>query len=889
LMHKLLKSHMCRKHVALAFIAAFITYTFLQASVRSAPDESWKLDVTGFGLTTSWNLPADGEGRAYIFVDDMIKALRLGSEVTDAGMLLGWGGRQSMLKQGSTDFGGRTLTGPILLLDGKLSFPLLDVDIFGVKLTTDRKAKTATIAVPRASLKSFGVSKAPGPTILLIQLTHAPQSIVSFILTSPDRLVIDLAETTVDPAQSMDVTAPEATRIRASMNKPGVARVVLELTRQGAGAYVYQDPSDLSLIKVSYPGTVKAVAFSERGGLTGYLINSTKQMTALKTTTDGIRARVLIPDHIPDKTIKPKGEGYAINPSPYPWTDMELDIGGRSLGIPIIDGTSAFLPLLNRMTEARAVVRGSLALEIDFAEAIGLPALMDDDGAITMKIPGMSAALPLGISSLAEKGVRLDAADDGNNGIKLRITGLDYKEASLSLENEGRRLVLSSGGRVESLSVFDDNGVKRLTFGFSDPAQKPILVPQDDGCYLMEFPGIRTVGEKAAKTDLGQTGSIGWVETNEGVKCVLRLASGLVALQRQSASEGSVIIDVGYKILGYRLESENGTSRITIEASGPMKAQVFRLREPDRIVVDMPGFVEGPQSSEDVAVGGIRKVRRGQNTIGVARIVFDLEKYIGHTWEPTLAGSGLEIVLAEKLSGLFGRLILLDPGHGGKDGGAVGNSIIEKLVNLDIALKLRGMLEEQGAVVVMTRSADVKVELLERSGMANLLLPDAIICIHSNSVISPTPNGTETFYFNNEELSRELASAVHKSLVDRIGLANRGLFKKEYHMIKETYSPSVLIEVGFLSNVNDASMLADDAFRTKAAVGIFDGLVSYFSGTAQEKWALMKEGLTQSSIVPHYAEPSSAWPGLYLQRPWAEEAVKPPDPSAVSEGPGSMK
>nr|HPI02008.1 N-acetylmuramoyl-L-alanine amidase [Bacillota bacterium] len=291
-------------------------------------------------------------------------------------------------------------------------------------------------------------------------------------------------------------------------------------------------------------------------------------------------------------------------------------------------------------------------------------------------------------------------------------------------------------------------------------------------------------------------------------------------------------------------------------------------------------FVEGQQKFDEILKGGILRVRSGQNTIGVARLVFDLDKYIGHTWSPSAEGFGIDIELAEKLSGLLGRLILIDPGHGGKDGGAVGNALKEKDVNLDISLRLRALLETQGAVVIMTRSDDTKVELLERANIANLLLPDAIVCIHANSVISQLPNGTETYYFNNDTLSKELADSVHKSLVDRIRLTNRGLFKKEYYMVKETYSPSVLVEVGFLSNAQDAAMLSDQAFRAKAAEGIYDGLVSYFSGSAQEAWASMRENLYLASSVPSYQMPTALWPGLYIERPW--KAEMPPDMTSLT-------
>jgi hypothetical protein len=168
--------------------------------------------------------------------------------------------------------------------------------------------------------------------------------------------------------------------------------------------------------------------------------------------------------------------------------------------------------------------------------------------------------------------------------------------------------------------------------------------------------------------------------------------------------------------------------------------------------------------------------------------------------------------------------------------------------------------------------------------MANILLPDIIVCIHANSVISEGPNGTETYYFNTEELSKELALSVHKSLVDRIKLASRGVFSKDYHMVAATLSPSILIEVGFLSNRQDSAMLADSSFRQKAAEGIYDGVASYFGGTAHERWAAVREAALSASLSYRFGTGGISWPGLMLYEPWVPEPVAiEPDTDALPQ------
>ena len=851
----------------------------LGLSAAAAPGV-WKLEVYGFGTVSTWQLLEDAGGRTYIGIKELAEALRLGIDSCDGTYTLRWGGKEAKLKEGSLALSGKALSSPVCLQGGKICFPVRDLEAFGVKLAADEKSKTVLVTVPRSVVASMEKASTEGPSLFTVRLSFAPAKIESFVLSAPDRLVIDLYETTVEPAVSMDVKSSEVTRMRASMNRPGVARVVLELTKSGSGAKVYQDPYDPSLVRISYPGAVKSVEQAEVAGVRGFLIGTTAPVRDIRTSPTKEGLVLELPDVLPDKGLNTAGVGYSAQAPKHPWTELRLEPGPYSFGAASQSGNSLFIPLLSDMTSIRAYTTGALTIEFCFSAGIKMPEIDIQDDGISLTVKGIGTALPMNRTGLLEN--RIEVLTQGTGTLETRITirGTKSGNASATLEDEGRRLVLSFGGVMEAVDVFKDNGVRRLTFKFSGLSAPCGMKALGPGSYLLEFPGLGSVKEKAAASGLEDSGKVSWIQAAEGLKCMLELSAGKVAVQRSAQTEGTFVVDIGYELTGCAVESANGTSRIRLTSSGPIDAQVFRLREPDRLVVDLPGFVEGRQKYDEILKGGVLRVRSGQNTIGVARLVFDLDRYIGHTWSSLAEGFGIDIELAEKLAGLSGRLILIDPGHGGKDGGAVGNNLKEKDVNLDISLKLRDLLEAQGAVVVMTRSDDIKVELIERSNIANLLLPDAVVCIHSNSVISQLPNGTETYYFSNEALSRELADSVHKSLVDRIRLANRGLFKKEYYMVKETYSPSVLVEVGFLSNAQDAVQLADQAFRSKAAEGIYDGLISYFSGSAQESWAPMRETLYLASTVPAYQGPAALWPGLYIERPWKAEL--PPDMTSLA-------
>jgi N-acetylmuramoyl-L-alanine amidase CwlD len=173
-------------------------------------------------------------------------------------------------------------------------------------------------------------------------------------------------------------------------------------------------------------------------------------------------------------------------------------------------------------------------------------------------------------------------------------------------------------------------------------------------------------------------------------------------------------------------------------------------------------------------------------------------------------------------------LICIDPGHGGKDHGTTGpTGVMEKDVNLDIALRLRNKLVDAGFKVIMTRESDINHSLAEITDFANSSNADLFISIHNNSHPSAEMNGTQTFYFNQSPSGNLLATYINTGTIDQIGTVNRGVKSSNFKVLKNTKMVSALIEGVFMNNPNEEAQLKDENFRDKIATGIYNGIIEY--------------------------------------------------------------
>jgi N-acetylmuramoyl-L-alanine amidase len=182
---------------------------------------------------------------------------------------------------------------------------------------------------------------------------------------------------------------------------------------------------------------------------------------------------------------------------------------------------------------------------------------------------------------------------------------------------------------------------------------------------------------------------------------------------------------------------------------------------------------------------------------------------------------------------LEGRKIVLDPGHGGFDSGAVGvNGIKEKDIVLNIARKLQSKLQQSGASVIITRSGDNYISLGNRVEQSNESKGHAFLSIHANSSTSSSASGVETHYYSKStstaKESKELAECMQQALIKELPANNRGVKDSSFQVIRQKSVPSVLVEIGFLSNKEEANRLADPQYQERIANALYNGFIQYF-------------------------------------------------------------
>jgi N-acetylmuramoyl-L-alanine amidase len=192
------------------------------------------------------------------------------------------------------------------------------------------------------------------------------------------------------------------------------------------------------------------------------------------------------------------------------------------------------------------------------------------------------------------------------------------------------------------------------------------------------------------------------------------------------------------------------------------------------------------------------------------------------------------------------RVIVLDPGHGGGDIGTAHNGLIEKLVTLDIARRVRALLAAQGWIVKMTRDSDIdpfnpallpamqtdglpnasdRAYLQTRCNVANDANARVFVSIHVNYSPSTAPSGTTFYYTKPQDVA--LAQALERAVIPAAGTADDGVVHANYYVTKHTTMPAVLIETAFISNAADAARLADPTWLAAMARGIAGGIDAY--------------------------------------------------------------
>lgn len=172
-------------------------------------------------------------------------------------------------------------------------------------------------------------------------------------------------------------------------------------------------------------------------------------------------------------------------------------------------------------------------------------------------------------------------------------------------------------------------------------------------------------------------------------------------------------------------------------------------------------------------------------------------------------------------------VVVIDPGHGGKDPGAVGiGGMQEKHVVMTISLEVARILEQQGIQVKLTRTNDYFISLQGRTEMANRMDADLFVSIHANSagMNKPHVSGLETYYFQN---GKNLATVIHRNVLRQVNVNDRKVKQARFYVLRKSAMPAVLVETGFVTGTEDAAKLKNPAYQKQMAKGIAYGIIEY--------------------------------------------------------------
>ena len=186
--------------------------------------------------------------------------------------------------------------------------------------------------------------------------------------------------------------------------------------------------------------------------------------------------------------------------------------------------------------------------------------------------------------------------------------------------------------------------------------------------------------------------------------------------------------------------------------------------------------------------------------------------------------------------------IVIDAGHGGHDGGAVGRTteVTESYLNLQFALKLKSICEEYGFNVVLTRkdmnglysafaTNKKRSEMEKRMEIIEDANPDLVVSIHMNSFSNTSARGAQVFYAETHPEYEEFAQKVQDALNAKIDNAKKTAKSSDFYVINTTPIPSILVECGFLSNPEEEALLVSEEYQKDFCYVLFYGILSYFS------------------------------------------------------------
>ncbi|MGI6607163.1 MAG: SH3 domain-containing protein [Peptococcia bacterium] len=296
----------------------------------------------------------------------------------------------------------------------------------------------------------------------------------------------------------------------------------------------------------------------------------------------------------------------------------------------------------------------------------------------------------------------------------------------------------------------------------------------------------------------------------------------------------------------FKVVENGGKPELSLEGWSQNQYRFRRNNEETKLILELDGKSTRKYEGKVDRVGIAKIEFYPEGNKEIVEIEFDFVPVPGSAQTDSKNITTIPIGIASQSKGLSGKTIVVDPGHasvqpgGWPDPGALGSrtKIQEKDINLSIALKLKSLLEQNGAKVILTHTGQTSLSLAGRAAVANNLPADIFVSIHSNfnnksAVCGHTtyyyaPAGNSVLYAQRYERQR-LASAVQKEMVKSCGRKDNGILQDNFAVLRETRVPSILVETAYLSNWEEEQLLSQDWFRQQLAIGICNGIKNYFN------------------------------------------------------------
>ncbi len=363
----------------------------------------------------------------------------------------------------------------------------------------------------------------------------------------------------------------------------------------------------------------------------------------------------------------------------------------------------------------------------------------------------------------------------------------------------------------------------------------------DGDKYYILSSGIKVAQQREERLASGSEGAI----THVSIKSGYVMPKNSIKVVSSGTSNGKTVIKLDMnrpvafnaKLLGQTYSNYNNR---------PVRVSSLNCTGIEFVFSDTITAEGNVNVSNGVCTGGKWNSDADKSTVTLTLGLANKGKFYGFHYEYDNDGF-LVITISHKPSSLSGYTIMVDPGHGGLDSGAVcavssSSFGLEKHINLSIATKLKDLLEAEGAKVIMTRTTDKWVCYTDRNDAVRNADPDLFISVHCDSSTSASAMGTSAYYYR--AYSQPLAKAVHESIVkayktkiyadkseSTLSKVSRGADFYAFRVTRVEECPAILVEYGFVSNISECQALQDAGNRDILAAATVEGIKNYISAS----------------------------------------------------------